>query len=442
MTVAFFLMAMGGAPAWAADYYVDQGHARASDSNPGTEAQPWATLYRAAQAPLQPGDTVYVKKGTYDVSTGGNWNSPAINIPSGAAGRPITFKSLPAHAAVLDTRNTKDNPAIGVNGRSHVVIDGFVIPKPGNKGIAVFGAGSTVTGVVIQNNIIHGVYVAGLDNTEAIRLENARDIIVRNNKIYDVHNGGNSSNASGIKTYKVNNVIIENNEIFNVVAAVKEKEASSKITIRNNNFFDCTDGLVVNTQNGGVTEAILYHNNIVACSSGFDSSTQGAAIMRDVHIYNNTFVNYTNRAVGGNEHGEQFYIYNNIFYRTSANVGMADFYTRPPNTNQIKLMDYNLYLRDPKIIVGLYSLNDTTTSLAAWQRKGFDINSALGDPRFVDAAKGDYRLAAGSPALSAGRDSAGATVNMGAYATGREVIGLLTEGDKVPPPSPPRLVVP
>lgn len=442
---AFSLLILGAtSPLWAADYYVDQAHPGASDNNPGTEAQPWLTLYRAARAPLQPGDTVYVKKGTYDVSTGGQWYMPAINLPSGAPGKPVTFKSLPMHAAVLDTRNTQGNPAIGVYMRSHVVIDGFVIPKPGNKGIAIFGeAGTPAKDIVIQNNIIHGVYVNGLDNTEAIRIENAQDVVVRNNKLYDVSNGGNSSNASGVKTYKVRNVIIENNEIYDVVAGIKEKEASSQITVRNNRIYRCRYGFVLNNQNGGVTEQIRYHNNVVECSSGFESDTQGTAVMRDVHIYNNTFAGYQSKGVHANEHGQQFFIYNNIFYRTAESVSMADFFTRQPHTSQIVLMDYNLYLREPKMIIGLYSLNETSTTLAAWQSKshGLDRNSLLADPRFVNAASGNYRLAAGSPALGRGRDRNGATVNIGAYATGSEVIGLIPAGN-VAPPKPPRLISP
>lgn len=426
----------------AADYYVDQGSAQASDSNPGTEAMPWRTLYKAASAPLKPGDTVYIKKGVYDVSTGGTWNSPAINLPSGAPGKPITFKSLPKHAAVLDTRNTRDNPAIGVNMRSHVVIDGFVIPKPGNKGIAIFGEGGTkARDVLIQNNIIHGVYVGGLDNTEAIRIENAEDVIVRNNTIYDVNNGGGSSNASAVKTYKVKNVVIENNEMYDVVAGVKEKEASSLLTIRNNRIYNCSYGFVLNNQNGGVSESIRYHNNVVECASGFESATQSSAVMRDVHIYNNTFAGYKTKGVHANEHGQEFYIYNNIFYRGAGSVSMADFFTRQPHAKQIVMMDYNLYRHEPKVVIGLYSLNDTSTSLLDWQRKpyGLDRNSFLSDPQFVDAAAGNFQLRAGSPALGAGRDINGQKVNVGAYATGKEVIGL-GQSKLSAAPMPPRLV--
>lgn len=61
-------------------------------------------------------------------------------------------------------------------------------------------------------------------------------------------------------------------------------------------------------------------------------------------------------------------------------------------------------------------------SLASWQALGQDLGSLRGDPMFRDAAGGDFRLAAGSAALGAGRDvlqvrggSADAPIPMGAY---------------------------
>ncbi len=409
-------------PAWAADYYVDQGHPNASDNNPGTEARPWRSLYRAAQASLQPGDTVYVKAGTYDASQGGNWAGAAIKVPSGAPGKPVTFKSLPAHAAVLDSRGA--SPAIGVNRGGHVVIDGFVIPNPGARGISIFGEpGMPVRDVVIQNNIIYGTYTAGFDNTEGIRLENAEQILVRNNKIYNSSNDNRTWNAAAVKTYKTKHVTIEHNEMFDVVSGVMEKEASSYMTIRNNRIYDCRYGFVLSNQNGGVTEAVKFHNNIVQCNSGFETVSQASAEMRDVHVYNNTFAGYTSQGANA--------------------ISNADFYTQTGDTGQVKLMDYNLYSRNPKMVIGLWSLDRTYNSLAAWQAAGhrLDANSLLADPKFVNAAAGDFRLAAGSPALMAGRDSSGKAVNIGAYALGNEVIGLLpAAGKEDAPPSPPRLL--
>jgi len=41
-------------------------------------------------------------------------------------------------------------------------------------------------------------------------------------------------------------------------------------------------------------------------------------------------------------------------------------------------------------------------ALAKWRAAGYDADSLVGDPRFVDAAHDDYRLRDGSPALKLG----------------------------------------
>ncbi len=90
LTVALLLCA---AALPAAVYEVDQ--ARGSDGNPGTSAQPLATI-AAAQAKLaQPGDVVLIHAGRYFVYA---WN---VNVP-GAAGNPITYRAAPGETVVID----------------------------------------------------------------------------------------------------------------------------------------------------------------------------------------------------------------------------------------------------------------------------------------------------------------------------------------------------
>lgn len=74
-------------------FYVAQQDAKASDGNPGTEARPWKTIGRAAQA-LEPGDCVVVKQGLYR-----EWVRPARGGASPS--RMVTYQAAPGEAVVL-----------------------------------------------------------------------------------------------------------------------------------------------------------------------------------------------------------------------------------------------------------------------------------------------------------------------------------------------------
>jgi parallel beta-helix repeat protein len=71
---------------WAAAYYVDGGMRTASDSNPGTESQPFKTIGRGVQS-LEPGDTLLIKAGTY---------REMVNLHrSGTQADPIRIRAYP-----------------------------------------------------------------------------------------------------------------------------------------------------------------------------------------------------------------------------------------------------------------------------------------------------------------------------------------------------------
>jgi hypothetical protein len=85
-------------------------------------------------------------------------------------------------------------------------------------------------------------------------------------------------------------------------------------------------------------------------------------------------------------------------------------------------------------------------SLQSWQQTyGKDLDgSSTNSPRFVDAANGDFRLAADSPLRNAGIDvldldgdsQTSDSVSIGAFALGNETIGLTSELPSPPPPPP------
>lgn len=447
---AWTIFAITPGQSLAATYYVDQNHLQASDSNPGTEALPWKTLYRAADPlgkEIVAGDTVLVKAETYDVSTGGTWYRPAINpANSGAPGSPITFKAYPGHTVILDTKGTLSNPAIGSYLRSYIVVDGFTIPNPGDKGIIVKGeAGQRVQGVVIQNNTISGVWRPDNDNTDAIRIEQTSNTLARNNRIFNVHQGANTPNAAGVKLYFSDHAVIENNEIYDVGAGIVEKLNGEFNTYRRNLIHDCTNmGILIENAASGdnVRGNQAYENVIYNCPIGVAQVSSADGPVRDTSIYNNVFVTFSDTGRYLPEFGSNTRAWNNIYYRIVSTRG--DFFTYDDPPLSIGLSDYNMFVLGPTIIVGLYQTGKIYTSLTDWQKAtGWDKNSLVADPLFVDPQRGDFRLAPTSPAIGAGRVggvSTGAVVNMGAYPTGTEVIGII-KSDTTPPRSPTGLTV-
>jgi hypothetical protein len=77
---------------FAADYYVS---VSGSDNSPGTEALPFRSPQAAANV-VNPGDTVYIKDGTYPASTA---TGRVMNLSrSGTPGNMITFRNYPGHS--------------------------------------------------------------------------------------------------------------------------------------------------------------------------------------------------------------------------------------------------------------------------------------------------------------------------------------------------------
>lgn len=430
-------------------YYVDQKHPHASDSNPGTQTLPWKTLYRAAYplgTEIVAGDTVLVKSGTYDVSTGGTWSKPAITpANSGQPGRPITFKAHPGHSVVLDAKNVIGNPAIGSSARDYIAIEGFTIINPGDKGIVVMGESTRVKGVVIQSNTISGVWRPDHDNTDGIRIEDASYTVVRNNRIYDVRNGAATHNAAAIKLYQADHTLVENNEIYDVEAGIYDKQQGEFNTFRRNAIHECGIIAINFAWDGSGPDAHdnqAYENVIYNCPLGLAVTATDGGRIYNTSIYNNTVVNYTQAGLslpgGGQTYPSNTRFWNNIFYRL-AQPGAVDFFTYDDPPGSIGLSDCNLFAIGLRAQVGRYATDKTFTSLPSWRASyGWDTNSLVADPLFVNMTANDFRLQPRSPAHGAGRTggvSTGAPVNIGAYTTGTELIGV-SDGNKPLPAHP------
>lgn len=86
-----------------------------SDSNPGAQAQPWATLQHAADT-VGPGDTVLVHVGGY---------AGFHLTTSGTAALPIVFRAAPGEVVSITADNPVTPDGINLEGASHVTLEGF-----------------------------------------------------------------------------------------------------------------------------------------------------------------------------------------------------------------------------------------------------------------------------------------------------------------------------
>lgn len=149
---AFALGHLGAFPqaSVAATFYVAT---TGNDSHPGTAAQPWATLQRAANA-VNPGDMVVVQAGHY---RGAKFSR------SGTATAPITFNGQAG--AVIDSPGTlnTNNDHLWIRNANYIILEGFEIVAAPRAGIAIQGEpNAPAIGHVLRNNFSHHNGVWGI----------------------------------------------------------------------------------------------------------------------------------------------------------------------------------------------------------------------------------------------------------------------------------------
>src|SRR3954469_16439603 len=117
LAITFLALAilLAGRSARATDYYVAT---TGSDSNPGTMASPFATLQKGVNVAVA-GDTVYIRGGTYSITTPATSGAGISFTKSGTSASPINYFAYQGEVPVFDFSNM----VISTTGYTH----GFVI---------------------------------------------------------------------------------------------------------------------------------------------------------------------------------------------------------------------------------------------------------------------------------------------------------------------------
>lgn len=197
-----------------------------SDGAAGTATAPWRTLSAAASR-LRPGDTLYVRGGTF-VGQGMQWTV------SGTAAAPIWVKAYPGERPVFD-----GNASVGQflwfrGGASHVYVDGLTVTRyaPRDSGVIIFTDGAhhiVMNAITASGNLgsthnehifypaatvyditIRNSYIAGAPGgaVHMYHAPGAQRVRVHNNTIRDSYWGVIADSGSSVEVY--NNVFVNN----------------------------------------------------------------------------------------------------------------------------------------------------------------------------------------------------------------------------------------
>ena len=308
-----------------------------NDANPGTLAQPWKTIQKAMNA-LQPGQTAYVRAGTYE--TGGTFgtsnDSQYWSVNCTATG-PCSIVAYPGEQPVI-------HGWIKITG-SYLRLSGFIIEGPLSRDVTScterramqieFSGGHDVeiSHNEIRNNDYHaGIYLAGVSSIQILA-----------NYIHD--NGRptiSNDPCTGSSTWNVDH------------------------------------GIYWSSSSGGVS---LVAGNVFEHNRGHGIQLYPGAL--NVIVTQNTFVTNGNSGVYISSSSDRVTVIDNIVAFNDRNGQM-----------QIQSGNGNVVMRNI-----VYSPNSSYNTIEN-STSSVITDNTFADPLFVSLGGGDYHLLTGSPGIN------------------------------------------
>ncbi len=380
----------------ATEYYVDKNRAGARDSNAGTNpAAPWATIGKCANT-IRAGDRC-------NVAPGGVYDERVTETTDGTAVNRLVYRALSGSPRPKVR-------AFTISSADYVTIEGFEITNQGMpsgssdilNSVQITGAN---TGVTVLNNYIHHTNVA------AIGHGSSRFLTIRGNQISNVGTSvsvmGGHAAFLGLYGQPNSDVLIEENTVS--YASDYLNPYGTRYVYRNNVLGPAhplnpihIDGVQAN----GITTNSLMEGNVSIDNASSDNHlvllhsegsngwiirhnltyrSKGMISLRysdNTSVYNNTFVdNYdyypsNYQVYAGNSSVNNVFL-NNIWYRSVSPTG--GIYLVESGSSISRDYDLTFGTGDPN-----------------------ELHDVVGNPRFVNAAGGDFHIQRESPARDAG----------------------------------------
>jgi hypothetical protein len=243
------IIMVGAQAASATTYYVAM---TGSDSNLGTESQPFKTIQKAADI-VNPGDAVIVDDGIYTNSN----QSCIVCIWNRGGSSPtsmVTFKSKNKWGAVIDGQNLERTAGFSIFSVGYIRIEGFEIKNirkvanGGGSGIEVFeGANYEFVGNHIHH--IGNVCTSSINGEVGIYLYKANKVLIDGNNMHDI---GRFENGEQGCTNTNNNYKNHDHGIYH--------DLGDDVTISNNIFYNFKRGWAIQAYPGARARMKILNN--------------------------------------------------------------------------------------------------------------------------------------------------------------------------------------
>ncbi len=323
-------------PAPLRTFYVDAagGNDAANGTTPATA---WKTLPRANNA-VQPGDLVLVR-GVFS-------NQNIRPIVSGTATNKIVYRVLPGDSARITIGQF--DVALWLDGRSHIVVDGFEINNVINPFLMRFGA---------SNNWLFNLYI---HDTGGSIISGSDDNRVEGSRILRVGSeANNSGDAIFIQDGADRNIIVRNEvgfgghgTIWVSFQSASEQTANDNVIAQNDTYNPWASGMGLN---GKAVRTIVECNRIhhSADGTGINYARTGLEIegidniIRFNELYRSGAFGMTvqGRTFGGFlQHATGNLIYGNTFWRNGR--GSIELVQRDNGTVRNNIFENNIHWND------------------------------------------------------------------------------------------------
>jgi hypothetical protein len=452
LALALLLPAIGPAVARAAGtYYVDRSSPNCSDTGPGSEAQPYCTIAAAVSARGGPGTTLLVKPGVYreqvtvgasgaagsplvlrapeggvtvdgaddlagtagwQPSAGDAWVAAAVtwaplqvfadgarltpsmaapgSLPEGAftwvSGQGLYVNVGGGNPGARDIRVGRRLHGFRVSGRTHVTIEGFEVTRTEDRGIYLLNGCASVT---LADNVV------SYANRMGIQVVGGSGHRIERNRTSDGNDHGIALTAGATASQvRDNESFLNSNPAVRAANGIHLYEAPGNLLERNRLHHNQDTGLHLA---GGSNDCVSLQNMSWSNGDhGFDHLFSSGTL----NVGNVSFANHMDGfSIEGNASGTR--IFNCLAVDNGLTTDRFDLWVDPGSTIGFA-SDHNLFWNSTGTAPFKYIATIHPSIEGYRAASGQDAHSLQSDPRFVDAAAGDFHLLAGSPAIDAG----------------------------------------